>query len=77
MARKSKPNLRSFWNLGQVSFVGRQYKIEVDGDEYSIDLLFYNLKLRCCVVIELKVDKFKPEFAGKPNFSVSAVDAQG
>lgn len=58
------------------AFVGRQYKIEVDGDEYSIDLLFYHLKLHCYVVIELKVDKFKPEYAGKLNFYVSAVDAQ-
>lgn len=58
------------------AFVGRQYKIEVDGDEYSIDLLFYHLKLHCYVVIELKVDKFKPEYAGKLNFFVSAVDAQ-
>ncbi len=58
------------------AFVGRQYNIEVDGDEYSIDLLFYHLKLHCYVVIELKVDKFKPEYAGKLNFYVSAVDAQ-
>ena len=58
------------------AFVGRQYKIEVDDDEYSIDLLFYHLKLHCYVVIELKVDKFKPEYAGKLNFYVSAVDAQ-
>jgi predicted nuclease of restriction endonuclease-like (RecB) superfamily len=58
------------------AFVGRQYKITVDGDEYSIDLPFYHLKLHCYVVIELKVDKFKPEYAGKLNFYVSAVDAQ-
>ncbi|EMI25092.1 PDDEXK nuclease domain-containing protein [Rhodopirellula europaea] len=58
------------------AFVGRQYKINVDGDEYSIDLLFYHLKLHCYVVIELKVDKFKPEYAGKLNFYISAVDSQ-
>ena len=58
------------------SYVGRQYKIEVDGDEYSIDLLFYHLRLHCYVVIDLKVVKFKPEFAGKLNFYVSAVDSQ-
>ncbi|MCC9645197.1 DUF1016 domain-containing protein [Rhodopirellula sp. JC740] len=58
------------------AFVGRQYKIDVDGDEYSIDLLFYHLKLHCYVVIELKVDKFKPEYAGKLNFYISAVDSQ-
>ena len=58
------------------AFVGRQYKINVDGDDYSIDLLFYHLRLRCYVVIELKVDKFKPEYAGKLNFYISAVDSQ-
>ncbi|WDQ16793.1 PDDEXK nuclease domain-containing protein [Rhodopirellula sp. P2] len=58
------------------AFVGRQYKLNVDGDEYSIDLLFYHLKLHCYVVIELKVDKFKPEYAGKMNFYISAVDSQ-
>ncbi|MEO9592769.1 PDDEXK nuclease domain-containing protein [Rhodopirellula bahusiensis] len=58
------------------AFVGRQYKLNVDGDEYSIDLLFYHLKLHCYVVIELKVDKFKPEYAGKLNFYISAVDSQ-
>ncbi len=58
------------------AFVGRQYRIEVDGDEFFIDLLFYHLRLHCYVVIELKVDKFKPEYAGKLNFYVSAVDSQ-
>jgi len=58
------------------AFVGRQYRIEVDGDEYFIDLLFYHLRLHCYVVIELKVDKFKPEYAGKLTFYVSAVDSQ-
>ena len=58
------------------AFVGRQYKISVDGDEYSIDLLFYHLRLHCYVVIDLKVVKFKPEFAGKMNFYISAVDSQ-
>ncbi|QDT07448.1 hypothetical protein K227x_58750 [Rubripirellula lacrimiformis] len=58
------------------AFVGRQYKINVDGDDYSIDLLFYHVRLHCYIVIELKVDKFKPEFAGKLNFYISAVDSQ-
>lgn len=58
------------------AFVGNQFKIDVDGDEYKIDLLFYHLRLHCYVVIELKVDKFKPEYAGKLNFYVSAVDSQ-
>jgi len=58
------------------AFVGRQYEINVDGDEYSIDLLFYHLRLHCYVVIDLKVVKFKPEFAGKLNSYISAVDSQ-
>ncbi len=58
------------------AYVGRQYRLEVDGEEFFIDLLFYHLKLHSYVVIELKVDKFKPEFAGKLNFYISAVDAQ-
>ena len=49
---------------------------EVDGQEYFLDLLFYHLKLRCFVVIDLKIEAFKPEFAGKMNFYLSAVDAQ-
>ncbi len=57
------------------SYVGRQHKIEVTGDEFFIDLLFYHTRLHCYVVIELKAGKFKPEFAGKLNFYVSAVDA--
>ena len=56
------------------AFVGNQYRIEVSGKEYFLDLLFYNLKLRCYVVIELKNTEFKPEFAGKLNFYLSAVD---
>lgn len=56
------------------SYIGRQYRIEVAGDEYFLDLLFYHVKLHCYVVIELKTNKFKPEFAGKLNFYVSAVD---
>lgn len=56
------------------SYIGRQYKLEVGGDDYYIDLLFYHTRLHCYVVIELKAVKFKPEFAGKLNFYVSAVD---
>ena len=56
------------------AFVGRQYKIEVGEDEFFIDLLFYHIKLKCYVVVELKTGKFKPEFAGQLNFYVSAVD---
>jgi predicted nuclease of restriction endonuclease-like (RecB) superfamily len=58
------------------AFVGRQYKIEVSQTDYYLDLLFYHLDLRCYVVIELKAGKFKPEYAGKLNFYLSAVDSQ-
>lgn len=58
------------------AFVGRQYAIEVSNNEYFIDLLFYHLQLRCFVVIELKSGKFKPEYAGKLNFYLSAIDSQ-
>jgi len=56
------------------SFVGSQYSLEVDGEDFFIDLLFYHLKLRCFVVIDLKMDQFRPEYAGKMNFYLSAVD---
>lgn len=56
--------------------VGSQHHLEVGGQDYYLDLLFYHLKLRCYVVIELKIEEFKPEFAGKMNFYLSAVDDQ-
>ena len=58
------------------AFVGSQYHLEVGGQDYYLDLLFYHLRLRCFVVLELKVEDFKPEFAGKMNFYLSAVDDQ-
>ena len=58
------------------AYVGRQYHIVVDEEDYYIDLLFYHLRLHCYVVVELKVEKFKPEHAGKLTFYVSAVDSQ-
>jgi predicted nuclease of restriction endonuclease-like (RecB) superfamily len=58
------------------AFVGQQVHIEVGGDDFFIDLLFYHLKLRCYVVIELKAGAFKPEHAGQLSFYLSAVDAQ-
>ena len=58
------------------AFVGRQYRLEVGGDEFFIDLLFYHLKLRCYIVVELKTTPFKPEYAGQLNFYLSAVDSQ-
>ena len=56
------------------AFLGNQYCINVGGDDFYIDLLFYNLSLRCYVVIELKTGDFKPEYAGQLNFYLSAVD---
>lgn len=56
------------------AFVGSQYRLEVAGSEFFIDLLFYHLKLRRYVVIDLKTTDFKPEFAGKMNFYVNAVN---
>jgi len=56
------------------AFIGSQYPLEVAGDDYKIDLLFYHLRLRCFVVIDLKAGPFKPEYSGKMNFYLSAVD---
>lgn len=58
------------------AFVGRQFKIEISETDYFIDLLFYHIELRSYIVIELKAGKFKPEYAGKLNFYLSAVDSQ-
>lgn len=56
------------------AFVGQQYHLEIGDQDFYIDLLFYHLKLRCYIVIELKSKDFKPEYAGKLNFYLSAVD---
>ena len=56
------------------AFLGNQYHLNVGGEDFYLDLLFYNLKLRCYVVIELKTGEFKPEYAGKLNFYLTAVD---
>ena len=58
------------------AFVGRQYHLEVGHTDFYIDLLFYNVKLHCYVVVEIKNEDFKPEFAGKLSFYVSAVDGE-
>jgi hypothetical protein len=61
--------------LGQgFAFVGRQYHLEISEKDFYIDLLFYQLNLRCFMVIELKKGDFKPEYAGKMNFYCSVVD---
>jgi len=56
------------------AFVGSQYHLEVGGDDFYLDLLFYHLKLRCFVVIDLKTEPFQPEHAGKMSFYLAAVD---
>lgn len=56
------------------ALVGSQYHLEVGGEDFYMDLLFYHLRLRCYVIIELKMGKFVPEYAGKMNFYLSAVD---
>ena len=54
--------------------MGSQYPLEVGGQDYYLDLLFYHHRLRCLVAIDLKMDDFKPEYAGKMNFYLSALD---
>ena len=58
------------------AFVGHQYHLEVAGEDYYIDLLFYNIKLKCYVVIELKIGEFKPEYAGQLSFYLTVIDEQ-
>ena len=58
------------------AYVGNQYNLNVQGDDYFLDLLFYNYHLHCFVVFELKVGDFKPEFTGKLNFYINTIDEQ-
>jgi predicted nuclease of restriction endonuclease-like (RecB) superfamily len=58
------------------AYLGRQYPILVSGREYRLDLLFYQVKLKCYILIELKTGDFEPEFIGKLNFYLSALDTQ-
>ncbi|MFZ9739446.1 MAG: PDDEXK nuclease domain-containing protein [Prochlorotrichaceae cyanobacterium] len=58
------------------SFMGHQYRLEVEGDEFFVDLLFYHVRLRCYVVIELKTTEFRPEYSGQINFYVNVIDDQ-
>lgn len=58
------------------AFVGSQYRLEVEGDEFFADLVFYHLGLSCFVVIELKTTDFKPEYSGQINFYVNVIDDQ-
>ena len=57
------------------AFIGKQYHLEVADNDYYLDLLFYHVTLKCYVIIELKNKKFIPEYAGKMNFYLSAVDS--
>ena len=57
------------------AFIGNQYRLEVDGEEFFLDLLFYHTRLHCYIVIDLKVVDFQPEFVGKMNFYQTAVDS--
>ena len=56
------------------AFIGRQYPMAIGEKDYRLDLLFYHIRLRCFIVIDLKTEEFKPEYAGKMNFYLSAVD---
>ena len=69
-------NLRDFLlELGAgFAFVGRQHHLEVAGDDFYTDLLFYHVKLHCYVVIDLKTTAFRPEYAGKMQFYVAVID---
>ena len=58
------------------AFAGKDYRIEIGGEEFCLDLLFYHLELRCFVIIELKMDEFKAEYSGRMNLLISAVDEQ-
>jgi predicted nuclease of restriction endonuclease-like (RecB) superfamily len=69
-------NLRDFLlELGTgFAFIGNQYRLVIGGQDYFLDLLFYHTRLHCHVVVELKIDAFKPEYAGKMQFYLAAVD---
>ena len=58
------------------SFVGNQYHLEVGGDDFYIDCLFYNFKMRCFVILEIKTGKFKPDYAGQLNFYQTVMDRE-
>ena len=59
---------------GDFSFIGNQYHLDVTDEDYYIDLLLYHRRLRCLIAIELKIGEFKPEYAGKMQFYLSALD---
>jgi predicted nuclease of restriction endonuclease-like (RecB) superfamily len=61
---------------GVFAFMGNQFRLEIDGEEFFIDLLLYHRRLKCLVAIELKIGKFLPEYVGKMQFYLSALDAK-
>jgi predicted nuclease of restriction endonuclease-like (RecB) superfamily len=71
-------NVRAFLSEmgGSFAFMGNQYRLEVGGQEYFIDLLLFHRRLRCLVAIELKIGDFKPEHKGKMEFYLEALDCQ-
>lgn len=58
------------------AFIGQEYRIQVGNNDYFIDLLFFHRGLKCLVIIELKIDDFKPEYLGKLNFYLEALDRE-
>ena len=59
---------------GMFAFIGSQYRLEIDGEEYSIDLLLYHRTLKCLIALELKIGKFLPEYVGKMQFYLAVLD---
>ncbi|UYZ63390.1 PDDEXK nuclease domain-containing protein [Hymenobacter weizhouensis] len=71
-------NVRRFLSEmgGDFTFIGNQYRLELEGNEYFVDLLLFHRELQCLVAVELKIDEFRPEYAGKMNFYLSLLNAQ-
>lgn len=76
LERKLTENITQFLlELGKgFAFVGRQYPLQVGNKERRLDLLFYHIKMHCYVVVDLKMGEFEPEYAGKMNYYLSAID---
>jgi predicted nuclease of restriction endonuclease-like (RecB) superfamily len=76
MEEKVVSDIKNFiMKMGQgFSFISNQYRLELDGEEFFIDLLFFNRHLRCLIAFELKRGKFKPEYAGQLNFYLNVLD---
>lgn len=61
---------------GKMAFVGSQYRLEVGGQEFFVDLLLYHRTLKCLIAIDLKIGEFLPEYAGKMSFYLTTLDRQ-